>query len=565
MEKYNGSLIRKFPGNVSGNAYVGASITVYIAGTSGKAILYAANDVGGAQLDNPLTSDDNGNYSFYATNGRYRLEFGTGQPDLEVLLLDGDLSDAQEAAADAAASAAAAAISADAAEDAAAIAILYPEGQFAAYTALIAKIKSKATLITDFVRNEFKVYEPPYGQESKQLTDLITNTRATNATRNTPLGVETVVANVLRIEYDGSTGEPLGALCEPLGANLLLWSEQLDNAAWSKVSTTVATNSAPSPDVARSTVAEKLIMNTGAQFGTVRQVFTAADNAIVTLSVYFMEAEWNSIRMAVLNRANAVSLISTYNAQTGAISGTGASASTLKQISDGWWRASLTVSVGAGISTPQILIYPVNNSDNASTGDGVSGVFIYGAQVTQSPYLTSYVKTEAATVTRITDATRSQFLSRFLNDNFSFMADVTPTGIGSDGTNRLIAFAASDAAAGDQIGVVIDNAGARLRFLSSAISGGATSWTPVDPATLAGRLRIVGTVNKTAGAVKLWVNGALVINTSTTITSNIAAFRFVKYGIATVALGNMGKQLYREVDVYPTALSDVEALTLSGV
>jgi hypothetical protein len=57
--------------DVNNDAYVlpGASITVYIAGTSTPATLYS--DEGMTPLANPVTSDSKGRYSYYAANGVY--------------------------------------------------------------------------------------------------------------------------------------------------------------------------------------------------------------------------------------------------------------------------------------------------------------------------------------------------------------------------------------------------------------------------------------------------------------------------------------------------------------
>ena len=88
-------------------------------------------------------------------------------------------------------------------------------------------IKAKATFYADFVNNEFRVYEAPYGQESKAITDAITTTRASDGTVNTPFGIETRASNIARIEYDPVTGKPLGLLGEINRTNILLNSDNL--------------------------------------------------------------------------------------------------------------------------------------------------------------------------------------------------------------------------------------------------------------------------------------------------------------------------------------------------
>jgi len=88
MQKFNGSLIRQFPSLVTGNAAAGVQISVFIGSSNTFATLYATNNTAGAQLENPLTTDGKGFYSFYAADGQYRLGFSNGYPALEIQLLD---------------------------------------------------------------------------------------------------------------------------------------------------------------------------------------------------------------------------------------------------------------------------------------------------------------------------------------------------------------------------------------------------------------------------------------------------------------------------------------------
>ena len=61
MNTYNNSVVVKFDTKVNGNAGVLAPVTVYIAGTTTKAVLFT---VEGAPTDNPVFTDVTGNYSF---------------------------------------------------------------------------------------------------------------------------------------------------------------------------------------------------------------------------------------------------------------------------------------------------------------------------------------------------------------------------------------------------------------------------------------------------------------------------------------------------------------------
>jgi len=76
-----------------GNAVQGAAIAV-LDSSGNLATLYADNNLAPAALINPLTTDANGTFSFYAGNGRYTLTVtGTGLPTRtvsDVILADPD-------------------------------------------------------------------------------------------------------------------------------------------------------------------------------------------------------------------------------------------------------------------------------------------------------------------------------------------------------------------------------------------------------------------------------------------------------------------------------------------
>lgn len=90
MQKYTGSVFRKFDSAVSGNIGVNVQVTVRDAVTNALATLYGTNNTSSTPLANPLTTDVNGQYSFYAANGRYNISFSAaGTPSInDVQLFD---------------------------------------------------------------------------------------------------------------------------------------------------------------------------------------------------------------------------------------------------------------------------------------------------------------------------------------------------------------------------------------------------------------------------------------------------------------------------------------------
>ena len=73
MQKYIGYAIAKFDDGTTGNVIAAAAAEVRVTGTGSLATLYATNSTGGATLSNPLTTDSNGKFEFYAENNRYNI------------------------------------------------------------------------------------------------------------------------------------------------------------------------------------------------------------------------------------------------------------------------------------------------------------------------------------------------------------------------------------------------------------------------------------------------------------------------------------------------------------
>lgn len=231
------------------------------------------------------------------------------------------------------------------------------------------------------------------------LDSRITFTRASSATRVNASGlIETVSSNVARLNYDPVTLAGLGLLVEDQRTNLMLYSEQLDNATWAKVRSSISANAATSPDGTSN--ADKLVEDT-----------TASDNHLVRQAVTFAAAQYT--RTVYLKadgrswaRLQVGSVASCYydltNGATGTVSGTGSPSASITNAGNGWWRCILTFTATAAALDCAILTATGNGGD-VYTGDGSSGILIWGDQVEAGAFATSYIPTTSAQVTRAAD------------------------------------------------------------------------------------------------------------------------------------------------------------------
>ena len=198
-----------------------------------------------------------------------------------------------------------------------------------------------------------------------------------------------------RLDYSGSSLSALGLLVEEQRTNLLLRSQEFDNASWTKVAATVTANAGVAPD--GTSTAEKVVESATTAVHYILQIATTTA-ASHTFSTYAKAGE----RSLIILQCDNPSVSQQFNLSTGALgNATGSPTSTITPVGNGWYRCTMTF---AAISTtPAFYIILATGSGSNYAGDGTSGVFVYGAQLEAGAFATSYIPTGASTVTRSAD------------------------------------------------------------------------------------------------------------------------------------------------------------------
>ena len=176
--------------------------------------------------------------------------------------------------------------------------------------------------------------------------------------------------------------------------NLLGFSEAFDNAAWSKSGTSIVTGAQANP-VNGLFTAQKVMENTATGVHNCGQSITTT--AIpYTFSCYIKAAE-RTFALLYHTQTNAAVSINLITGATGTPTGLATpTASSVVALGNGWYRLSMTVTATAASNF--FGIYPMTSLTGSAsyTGDGNSGVYIYGAQLSDSASLDPYVPTPGA-------------------------------------------------------------------------------------------------------------------------------------------------------------------------
>jgi hypothetical protein len=195
-------------------------------------------------------------------------------------------------------------------------------------------------------------------------------------------------ANVPRIDY------PITIL-EPARTNLILYSQEFNNAAWTKVNSSISANNITAPD--NTLTADKLIENATNSTHFIYQfrAGSTTPNTNCVISVYLKN---NGRRVQFTNSYTGA--FSIFNLLNGTIIANGSGGTGfIESLTNGWYRCSL-LSQSDVLGNIGLTLYLLNNSNQDTyLGDGSSGVYLWGAQLETGNTATAYIPTTNAPVT----------------------------------------------------------------------------------------------------------------------------------------------------------------------
>lgn len=231
-----------------------------------------------------------------------------------------------------------------------------------------------------------------------------------------------------------------GVLVEGARTNLLLRSQEFENAAWSKVLCTALDNQLVAPN---GLLQGSIITDTSTSGCELNQAVTVSAGATVSVFRIFKRQSHDWARISVLNNGSTSGVRAWFNLATGAtgtFNALGAGVATaigMRPLAGGWYLCWVTCSI------PGETIYRIPSC--SADGDGslarINGATRgeWGVQFEAAAFPSSYIPTGASTATRASD--RVTLDPSFIGGEGTFVAE-TFGSAGNDNNGRMIGLGA---------------------------------------------------------------------------------------------------------------------------
>ena len=369
--------------------------------------------------------------------------------------------------------------------------------------------------------------------------------------------------NVPRIDYTGG-GCP-HILAEPQRTNNIKYSEDFSQSDWRKDKVTVTADSiiSPSGELNASLIQETVYTGGIPSFDLLDSITLAAGSH--TFSFYVKNNSGRYLGISFGSSAQRVRTNFDFNTNTFKtllLSGTTTGSASFTTLGD-FYRITITATFPSSTAADTVLMplatdtYPFfafQDSDNRS-------FHLWGAQLEEDSYATSYIPTSGSTVTRNQDQFSRDGIGSLINSEEGTLV-IEPRYFINDGSGTGRKIAISDGTSTNRIYITpYQGLASRIRYIFT--NGGATQAdlqvTGID-ITISRKLAFVWKANR----FELWQNGSKISEDTSGTTPSAGTFNEINLSSE---LGNGAEPFegeLKQLQVYKTALTDAQLNSLTS-
>ena len=222
---------------------------------------------------------------------------------------------------------------------------------------------------------------------------------------------EATINGLAKIDYTDGTAN---LLVEPARTNLVTYSEDFGNAFWNfNTEISKDLNSIAAPD--STSTADKIKGTTASSRHYIGRSALANASESASFSVFAKAGELRYLQIASFNTVNQHA---NFDLLTGTIGNIGSDFAnvTMQSLVNGWYRITLTsVDKYNGFYLFLVSGLTASWAETWSMSNDTDGLYLWGAQVEEAAYSTSYIKTSGTTVTRAQDVITKTGISDKIN------------------------------------------------------------------------------------------------------------------------------------------------------
>ena len=371
--------------------------------------------------------------------------------------------------------------------------------------------------------------------------------------------IEDVAVDVPRLDYlDG--GCP-SLLLEPATTNLVTYSEDFSDASWNKTNATISSNAVISPK--GDLTADKLVEDSS---NTSHQTWlsTPVVGNDYSFSVFAKIGERRYFSLSFSDNVRYLSQY-TFDLQNGVLTDSynysGVTSNyKIENYGNGWYRFELSSNYSFSTNVYARIFLentstPATVPSNSYLGDGTSGIYIWGAQLEEQSYATSYVPSLGTNGVRAAETASATGLSSYINSTEGVLYAETSS-LANDGTDRVITL--SNGTTSQRVTLFYSATSNRIEYSivlgTLQASGNYTLTDATDFAKIALKYK--------ENDFALYVNGLLVAVDTNGSTFSSGTLTKLAFDVGNGTFPFYGKT--KDLRVYNEALSDLELARLSG-